>query len=177
MTCCLGTGRRQTPQHDAMCQEWTVTFLGARRCTWPSAVSTCARASTASLCSSRVSCGKTLSQAICSLIKIVYWDGTGLCLFTKRLEHGVASTSPTAYSLPAFLAHSELGQSRHFSSYFTRIFASFRAKVRRCIPRRRAVSEMLKSECTKTSWMCSHSRFLIDVGRLESSTEASPSAR
>jgi len=22
------------------------------------------------------------------LIKIVYWDGTGLCLFTKRLEHG-----------------------------------------------------------------------------------------
>ena len=67
--------------------------------------------------------------------------------------------------------------SRHFCSYFTRIFASFRAKVRRCIPRRRAVSEMLKSECTKTSWMCSHSRFLIDVGRLESSTEASPSAR
>jgi hypothetical protein len=62
-------------------------------------------------------------------------------------------------------------------SYFTRILASFRAKVRRCIPRRRAASEMLKSECTKTSWMCSHSRFLIDVGRLESSTEASPSAR
>lgn len=24
-----------------------------------------------------------------SLIKIVFWDGTGLCLFTKRLEHGV----------------------------------------------------------------------------------------
>ncbi len=23
------------------------------------------------------------------LIKIVYWDGTGLCLFTKRLEQGV----------------------------------------------------------------------------------------
>ena len=23
------------------------------------------------------------------LIKIVFWDGTGLCLFTKRLEHGV----------------------------------------------------------------------------------------
>lgn len=23
------------------------------------------------------------------LIKIVYWDGTGMCLFTKRLEHGV----------------------------------------------------------------------------------------
>lgn len=22
-------------------------------------------------------------------IKIVFWDGTGLCLFTKRLEHGV----------------------------------------------------------------------------------------
>jgi transposase len=24
-----------------------------------------------------------------NLIKIVYWDGTGLCLFTKRLEYGV----------------------------------------------------------------------------------------
>ncbi len=24
-----------------------------------------------------------------NLIKIVFWDGTGLCLFTKRLEHGV----------------------------------------------------------------------------------------
>ena len=24
-----------------------------------------------------------------NLIKIVYWDGTGLCLFTKRLEQGI----------------------------------------------------------------------------------------
>ena len=24
-----------------------------------------------------------------NLIKIVFWDGTGFCLFTKRLEHGV----------------------------------------------------------------------------------------
>jgi len=24
-----------------------------------------------------------------NLIKVVYWDGTGMCLFTKRLEHGV----------------------------------------------------------------------------------------
>ena len=23
-----------------------------------------------------------------NLIKIVFWDGTGLCLFTKRLQHG-----------------------------------------------------------------------------------------
>jgi transposase len=27
--------------------------------------------------------------ALTSLIKIVFWDGTGLCLFTKRLEQGV----------------------------------------------------------------------------------------
>ncbi len=26
-----------------------------------------------------------------NLIKIVYWDGTGLCLFTKRLEQGTFS--------------------------------------------------------------------------------------
>ena len=24
-----------------------------------------------------------------NLIKVVYWDGTGMCLFIKRLEHGV----------------------------------------------------------------------------------------
>lgn len=24
-----------------------------------------------------------------NLLKIVFWDGTGFCLFTKRLEHGV----------------------------------------------------------------------------------------
>src|SRR3979409_279083 len=24
-----------------------------------------------------------------NLIKVVFWEGTGLCLFTKRLEHGV----------------------------------------------------------------------------------------
>lgn len=23
-----------------------------------------------------------------SMIKLLYWDGTGLCLFTKRLQHG-----------------------------------------------------------------------------------------
>lgn len=30
------------------------------------------------------------------LIKIVYWDGTGLCLFTKRLENGVFLWPPKA---------------------------------------------------------------------------------
>ena len=44
------------------------------------------------------------SPAICScsagrtranLIKIVFWDGTGLCLFTKRLEHGVFLWPPS----------------------------------------------------------------------------------
>jgi transposase len=31
-----------------------------------------------------------------NLIKIVYWDGTGLCLFTKRLEQGGQPPSPPA---------------------------------------------------------------------------------
>jgi transposase len=29
-----------------------------------------------------------------NLIKIVYWDGTGLCLFTKRLEQGAFPWPP-----------------------------------------------------------------------------------
>ncbi len=29
-----------------------------------------------------------------NLIKIVFWDGTGLCLFTKRLEEGRFSIGP-----------------------------------------------------------------------------------
>ena len=35
-----------------------------------------------------------------NLIKIVFWDGTGLCLFTKRLEHGVFLW-PSTRRLPA----------------------------------------------------------------------------
>ena len=30
-----------------------------------------------------------------NLIKIIFWDGTGLCLFTKRLEHGVFLWPPS----------------------------------------------------------------------------------
>jgi transposase len=30
-----------------------------------------------------------------NLIKVVFWDGTGLCLFTKRLEHGVFLWPPS----------------------------------------------------------------------------------
>src|SRR5215204_6192187 len=30
-----------------------------------------------------------------NLIKIVFWDGTGFCLFTKRLEHGVFLWPPS----------------------------------------------------------------------------------
>jgi transposase len=30
-----------------------------------------------------------------NLIKIIYWDGTGLCPFTKRLEHGVFLWPPS----------------------------------------------------------------------------------
>src|ERR1700728_4818179 len=30
-----------------------------------------------------------------NLIKIVFWDGTGLCLFTKRLEYGVFLWPPS----------------------------------------------------------------------------------
>ncbi len=31
---------------------------------------------------------------VANLIKIVFWDGTGLCLFTKRLEEGRFSIGP-----------------------------------------------------------------------------------
>ena len=30
-----------------------------------------------------------------NLIKIIYWDGTGFCLFTKRLGHGVFLWPPS----------------------------------------------------------------------------------
>jgi len=30
-----------------------------------------------------------------NLIKLIYWDGTGLCLFTKRLEQGVFLWPPS----------------------------------------------------------------------------------
>ena len=30
-----------------------------------------------------------------NLIKIIFWDGTGFCLFTKRLEHGVFLWPPS----------------------------------------------------------------------------------
>ena len=30
-----------------------------------------------------------------NLIKIIYWDGTGFCLFTKRLEHGMFLWPPS----------------------------------------------------------------------------------
>src|SRR5436305_12312453 len=30
-----------------------------------------------------------------NLIKIIYWDGTGFCLFPKRLEHGVFLRPPS----------------------------------------------------------------------------------
>ena len=45
--------------------------------------------------SRRVAAGSLLRPPVrvpgrkANLIKIVYWDDTGLCLFTKRLEHGV----------------------------------------------------------------------------------------
>ena len=67
------------------------------------ATSICARGSTGSPCWSRACCGRIRSPATCScsgaaranLIKIVFWDGTGLCLFTKRLEHGVFLWPPS----------------------------------------------------------------------------------
>lgn len=58
--------------------------------------------------------------------------------------------------------------------YFTRCFSNFLASVRRCMPRRRAVSEILKPVAARVSWMCSHSRVLIEVVRSVSSTSASP---
>jgi transposase len=45
-----------------------------------------------------------------SLLKILFWDGTGLCLFTKRIDHGsfwwprVAEPGGTVTLTPAQLA-------------------------------------------------------------------------
>src|SRR5260363_4117 len=51
------------------------------------------------------------------------------------------------------------------AAYFTGRFSSLRAKVRRCMPSRRAASEMLKSVSIRVWWMRSHSRVLIEVER------------
>jgi transposase len=58
----------------------------------------------ASRCWCRACCIKIRSRVTCScfrgrtranLIKIIYWDGAGFCLFTKRLEHGVFLWPPS----------------------------------------------------------------------------------
>ncbi len=56
----------------------------------------------------------------------------------------------------------------------TRFFSSLRASVRRCMPRRRAVSEMLKSVSSSVSWMRSHSSVFSDVGRAVTAMVGSP---
>jgi transposase len=45
-----------------------------------------------------------------TMIKLLYWDGTGLCLFTKRLQHGrfvwphLTGAGPSVTLTPAQLA-------------------------------------------------------------------------
>ena len=61
--------------------------------------------------------------------------------------------------------------------HHTRCLPSLRVSVRRCMPSRRAASEMLKSVSASTSWMRSHSSVLMELERLVSSTSVLPSAR
>ena len=42
-----------------------------------------------------------------NLIKILYWDGTGLCLFTKRLEHRIFEWPTVEHHQP------DIGAARH----------------------------------------------------------------
>ena len=63
-----------------------------------------------------------------NLIKIVFWDGTGLCLFTKRLEQGVFLWPPNADTgmLKAFVAL--LGCHRsHYTSMAANLSSTRRA--------------------------------------------------
>jgi CheY-like chemotaxis protein len=57
------------------------------------------------------------------------------------------------------------------------LLSSLRASVRRCMPSRRAASEILKSVSASTAWMCSHSSVLIDVERLVSSSRLPATCR
>jgi len=59
-------------------------------------------------------------------------------------------------------------------AYFTLCFSNFLARVRRCRPRRLAVSEILKPVAARVSWMCSYSTVLIEVVCSVNSTSASP---
>ena len=63
------------------------------------------------------------------------------------------------------------------TAHFTCCFPNFRASVRRCMPSRRAVSEMLKPVSASVSWMRSHSKVLLEVERFVSPTAALPAAR
>ncbi|MBR0713098.1 IS66 family insertion sequence element accessory protein TnpB [Bradyrhizobium liaoningense] len=40
-------------------------------------------------------CSCSAGRTRTNLIKIIYWHGTGFCLFTKRLEHGVFLWPPS----------------------------------------------------------------------------------
>ena len=62
---------------------------------WRWAIPTCARAWMGSRCWSRNSSRRIRSPAIClpsaaegADLKILFWDGNGLCLFTKRIDQG-----------------------------------------------------------------------------------------
>ena len=64
----------------------------------------------------------------------------------------------------------------HFQNR-TGLFCSLRARVRRCMPRRRAVSEILKPVSAKVSLIRSHSSVLIEVVRVLIGVAALPSSR
>lgn len=56
-------------------------------------------------------------------------------------------------------------------------FASLRCRVRRCIPSRRAVSEIFPWHSISIFWICSHSRRATDRGRVSTAVSVSPLSR